>query len=148
MSSRIRSLALCLRTFGQVGFGRKRHLQSLPLVGADGIRLQVGNDRDPRGARDFRRVNLHFVEFEPVRLDEERVDALGGENVEGVSMPSRYTADISIEDAQLQAENEGVFFRVIPIESVFNSFVDLLSDEFAGRFLPYSDHHLAGSLMN
>ncbi|MDH3354157.1 MAG: NAD+ synthase [Chromatiales bacterium] len=60
------------------------------------------------------------------------VDALGSENVEGVSMPSRYTADMSIEDAQLQAENEGVFFRVISIESVFNSFLDLLSEEFAG----------------
>jgi len=60
------------------------------------------------------------------------VDALGAENVEAVSMPSRYTADMSIDDARSQAENEGLFFRVIPIETVFNSFTELLSDEFAG----------------
>lgn len=60
------------------------------------------------------------------------VDAMGAENVEAVSMPSRYTADMSIDDARAQAENEGLFFRVIPIESVFNSFTELLSDEFAG----------------
>jgi len=60
------------------------------------------------------------------------VDALGAESVEAVSMPSRYTADMSIDDARTQAENDGLFFRVIPIESVFNSFTELLSDEFEG----------------
>ncbi|NOR51389.1 MAG: NAD+ synthase [Gammaproteobacteria bacterium] len=60
------------------------------------------------------------------------VDALGAESVEAVSMPSRYTADMSINDARAQAENDGLNFRVIPIESVFNSFTELLSDEFAG----------------
>lgn len=60
------------------------------------------------------------------------VDALGAENVESVSMPSRYTADMSIDDARTQAEIEGGSFRIIPIESVFNSFTDLLHDEFAG----------------
>ena len=60
------------------------------------------------------------------------VDALGAESVEVVSMPSRYTADMSIDDARTQAENDGLFFRVIPIESVFNSFTELLSDEFEG----------------
>jgi NAD+ synthase (glutamine-hydrolysing) len=39
---------------------------------------------------------------------------------------------MSIDDAREQAENEGVSFRIIPIEAVFNSFIELLRDEFAG----------------
>jgi NAD+ synthase (glutamine-hydrolysing) len=59
------------------------------------------------------------------------VDALGAENVEAVMMPFRYTADISIHDARQQAEKLGVKYREIPIESIFNSFMEALSDEFA-----------------
>jgi len=60
------------------------------------------------------------------------VDAIGADRVEGVSMPSRYTADMSIEDARLEAELLGIDFQVIPIEPAFNSFLELLKDEFAG----------------
>lgn len=60
------------------------------------------------------------------------VDALGADRVEGVSMPSRYTADMSIEDARLEAELLGIDFQVMAIESVFQGFLELLKDEFAG----------------
>ena len=60
------------------------------------------------------------------------VDALGADRVEGVAMPSRYTADMSNEDARQEAEWLGIEFRVIPIEPVFNGFLALLKDEFAG----------------
>lgn len=60
------------------------------------------------------------------------VDALGPENVEAVSMPSRYTADISIEDARRQCDTLGVHFSVIPIEPAFNAFLDMLAPSFAG----------------
>ena len=59
-------------------------------------------------------------------------DALGAENVEVVMLPSRYTRDISLTDAEALANNLALDYRVIPIETVFNSFVDLLADEFAG----------------
>jgi NAD+ synthase (glutamine-hydrolysing) len=59
------------------------------------------------------------------------VDALGAENVEAVMMPFRYAADISIHDAREQAEKLGVKYREIPIEPIFNSFMDALSEEFA-----------------
>jgi NAD+ synthase (glutamine-hydrolysing) len=58
-------------------------------------------------------------------------DAIGAENVEAVMMPFRYTADISIEDARKQADKMGVKYREIPIEPIFNSFMDALSEEFA-----------------
>ena len=60
------------------------------------------------------------------------VDALGAENVEVVSMPSRYTADISNLDAARQAQLMGVAHQTIPIEPAFRAFLDMLSDTFAG----------------
>jgi NAD+ synthase (glutamine-hydrolysing) len=60
------------------------------------------------------------------------VDAIGAERCEAISMPSRYTADMSIDDARAEAEALGVAFRVIPIEPVFNAFLASLQDEFAG----------------
>ena len=60
------------------------------------------------------------------------VDALGAENVEVVSMPSRYTADISNLDAAHQAKLMGVAYQTIPIEPAFSAFLDMLADTFAG----------------
>jgi len=60
------------------------------------------------------------------------VDALGAEKVEAIMMPFRYTADISKLDAAQQAKTQNVKYREIPIEPIFNSFVDTLSLEFDG----------------
>ncbi len=60
------------------------------------------------------------------------VDAIGADKVEAVLMPSRYTADMSVEDARLECERLGVEHHVIPIEPVFKSFLAILEDEFAG----------------
>jgi NAD+ synthase (glutamine-hydrolysing) len=60
------------------------------------------------------------------------VDALGAENVEAVMMPFRYTADMSKQDAAQQANTQGVKYREIPIEKIFESFINALSEEFTG----------------
>ncbi|HEX7045418.1 MAG TPA: NAD+ synthase [Burkholderiales bacterium] len=60
------------------------------------------------------------------------VDALGPERVEAVIMPSRYTAPMSIEDARAQAQTLGVQTRLIPIEPVFEAFLEALREEFRG----------------
>jgi NAD+ synthase (glutamine-hydrolysing) len=60
------------------------------------------------------------------------VDALGADNVEVLIMPSQYTASMSNEDAQCQAEILGVEFSIIPIEEAFSAFNSLLSKRFAG----------------
>lgn len=60
------------------------------------------------------------------------VDALGAERVEAVLMPSRYTATMSIEDARREAEALGVRWYLVPIDSVFQGFLDLLAEPFAG----------------
>ena len=60
------------------------------------------------------------------------VDALGADQVEVVMMPSRYTLDMSNEDAVREADNLGVSYRSIPIEPAFNAFLGMLEEEFAG----------------
>jgi NAD+ synthase (glutamine-hydrolysing) len=60
------------------------------------------------------------------------VDALGPHNVEAVSMPSRYTAEISNLDAAQQAQQMGIAYQSIPIEPAFNAFLTMLSETFAG----------------
>lgn len=58
------------------------------------------------------------------------VAALGAENVEAVLMPSRYTSEASIEDANYQAEKLGVKLHTISIEEPFMCFTNLLAPAF------------------
>ncbi len=59
-------------------------------------------------------------------------DALGPENVLGVTMPSRYSSDGARSDAELLAENFGLEFHTIPIEPPFVTLLDILEKPFAG----------------
>jgi NAD+ synthase (glutamine-hydrolysing) len=60
------------------------------------------------------------------------VDALGAQRVKAVSMPSRYTAQMSIDDARDEAAALNVAFGVIPIEPAFEAFLGMLAKEFSG----------------
>lgn len=60
------------------------------------------------------------------------VDALGLDKVEAVLMPSRYTQDMSNEDAALEADALGVNYHIIPIEPAVNAFSSMLAEVFAG----------------
>jgi len=57
-------------------------------------------------------------------------DALGAENVIGVSMPSRYSSPGSKSDAEALARNLGIQFQVIPIEKAFSSYLETLAEPF------------------
>jgi NAD+ synthase (glutamine-hydrolysing) len=54
------------------------------------------------------------------------VDALGAENVLGISMPSGYSSEGSKTDAQELAENLGIKFLTIPIEETFRTSLKML----------------------
>jgi len=60
------------------------------------------------------------------------VDALGAENVIGVSMPSRFSSPGSISDAELLTRNLGIRPLTIPIEKVFQIYLDVLKEPFKG----------------
>ena len=60
-------------------------------------------------------------------------EALGKQNVTGVSMPSRYSSEHSKKDAKILAANLGIEFLSIPIESIFASYENQLAPSFKGK---------------
>src|SRR5688572_10267736 len=61
------------------------------------------------------------------------VDALGADRVRAVMMPSRYTAQMSLDDAAQQARTLGIGYDVISIEGMFEAALGALQAVFAGR---------------
>ena len=53
--------------------------------------------------------------------------ALGKQHVLGVAMPTRYSSEGSLRDAQALATSLGIGFRVIDIDPMFQSYLDTLS---------------------
>ncbi|HMC25961.1 MAG TPA: NAD+ synthase, partial [Candidatus Udaeobacter sp.] len=60
------------------------------------------------------------------------MDALGAENVTGVSMPSPYSSRGSIDDARALARNLGIKFFEIPITDAFRDFKAQFKEIFKG----------------
>ena len=60
------------------------------------------------------------------------VDALGKENVVGVTMPSRYSSEGSVSDSKELAVNLGIELWTVPIEAAHRAFADMLEPYFAG----------------
>ncbi|MEE8385232.1 MAG: NAD+ synthase, partial [Dehalococcoidia bacterium] len=60
------------------------------------------------------------------------VDAIGKENVAGVSMPSRYSSEGSIKDAQELAKRLEIELTIIPIEAAHSAYLEMLEGAFAG----------------
>ena len=56
--------------------------------------------------------------------------ALGPENVLGVLMPGPYSSEHSVTDARALAENLGIEWRSVPIESIYKAYIE----QFAGLF--------------
>ncbi|WP_210586889.1 NAD+ synthase [Streptomyces sp. GESEQ-35] len=53
-------------------------------------------------------------------------DALGPQNVYGISMPSKYSSDHSMGDAAELARRTGLNFRTVPIEPMFDAYMGSL----------------------
>jgi NAD+ synthase/NAD+ synthase (glutamine-hydrolysing) len=69
-------------------------------------------------------------------------DALGPENVIGVSMPGPYSSEGSIRDARQLAENLGIEIVVLSILDTFQSYRKVLEDPFAGRAPDVAEENL------
>ncbi len=59
--------------------------------------------------------------------------ALGPENVLAVLMPSQFSSDHSVGDAEQLAKNYGMPYKTIPIKGIYDSFMGSLSEHFEGR---------------
>jgi NAD+ synthase (glutamine-hydrolysing) len=60
-------------------------------------------------------------------------DALGAENVTGLTMPSRYTSAGTYTDSKALTGNLGMELREISIEPVFESYLETLKPQFGDR---------------
>jgi NAD+ synthase (glutamine-hydrolysing) len=60
------------------------------------------------------------------------VDALGRENVIGVTMPSRYSSEGTRSDAETLAKNLGIEFKAIPIDQIFSKSLKAIFGEKGG----------------
>jgi len=60
------------------------------------------------------------------------VEALGADQVMGVSLPARYSSTGSLSDAEQLAKNLGIRYEVLPIEPPFKAMESQLAGVFAG----------------
>lgn len=74
------------------------------------------------------------------------VEALGRENVRGLSLPSRFSSQGSLEDARLLAENLGIQYDVVAIEPPFQAVKEQLQPLFAGRAEDTTEENLQARL--
>jgi NAD+ synthase (glutamine-hydrolysing) len=61
------------------------------------------------------------------------VEALGKENVVGISMPSQYSSRGSLDDAAALAKNLGIAWHVIPIKETFEVLKSQFKEIFVGK---------------
>ncbi|WP_068472790.1 NAD+ synthase [Saccharicrinis aurantiacus] len=59
--------------------------------------------------------------------------ALGAENVRVLLLPSKYSSDHSIKDAEDLAKNLGIQYDIVPIKGIVDAYEGTLSDVFEGQ---------------
>lgn len=70
------------------------------------------------------------------------VNALGSENVIGAAMPSMFTSEASIKDAEQLAENLGMRLINIPVTDVYHSYLEVLGSSFNGLPLNITEENI------
>jgi NAD+ synthase (glutamine-hydrolysing) len=60
------------------------------------------------------------------------VDAIGAANMRAVMMPTRFTAGMSLTDSRAMIERLGVQYEELPIEGLFENYLNALSEDFKG----------------
>lgn len=70
------------------------------------------------------------------------VDALGAEQVHTVMMPSRYTAQMSLDDAAEMAQGLGVSHQVLSIEPLFDQFLATLEESFHNKPIDTTEENI------
>lgn len=68
--------------------------------------------------------------------------ALGPDNVLALLMPSPFSSQHSVDDARQLAENLGISYEIIPISSVYDTWLALLTPYFEGRPFDITEENL------
>lgn len=68
--------------------------------------------------------------------------ALGAENVMNVLMPSKFSSDHSVSDAEKLAINFGSPYKIIPIKDAYDAFMETLAPHFEGQAFNVTEENL------
>jgi NAD+ synthase (glutamine-hydrolysing) len=74
------------------------------------------------------------------------VDALGADKVHAVALPSRFSSEGSITDAEKLAANLGIDLRTLPIEEPFEAMLGVLAPSFEGLPEDITEENLQGRI--
>ena len=69
-------------------------------------------------------------------------DALGGDSVWGIAMPSRFSSEHSVDDATDLAANLGIRFDIVPMDEVYASYLSILRPLFDGSEFGVAEENL------
>ncbi len=70
------------------------------------------------------------------------VEALGRENVRGIGMPSEFSSEGSVSDAEALARNLGIEFTLLPVRAIYERFTETLAESFAGSEFGLAEENL------
>ncbi|HSM94583.1 MAG TPA: NAD+ synthase, partial [Rhizomicrobium sp.] len=70
------------------------------------------------------------------------VDALGADRVRCVMLPSKYTAQVSLDDAAAVAKFLGCKYETVPIEPAVAAFTETLKSTFAGKTVDTTEENI------
>ena len=70
------------------------------------------------------------------------VKALGSDNVWGITMPSPYSSGGSVEDSRILAENLGIRFDIMPINPIYQNYLDTLEPLFEKRPMDLAEENI------
>jgi len=69
-------------------------------------------------------------------------EALGKENVRVLLMPSRFSSDHSVKDAEDLAKNLDIRYDIVPIQNIFESYLNELHPLFEGRNFDVTEENI------
>ena len=69
-------------------------------------------------------------------------EALGKDNVRGLLMPSQFSSDHSIKDAENLAKNLGIRYDIFPIKDIFETYLQQLNPLFEGRDFDVTEENI------
>ena len=69
-------------------------------------------------------------------------EALGADHVYGFAMPSKFSSDHSLTDAEQLAKNLGIHFDTISVKPMYESFLTSLENQFAGTSFGLAEENL------
>lgn len=129
----------------------KKFEEDCGVIDTDSVEGYDGDAHDYQGIKDLRKALVLALRDFIAKCGLKRVliglsggidsalvaalatEALGPENVSGISMPSKISSSHSVDDARALAENLGIEFRIVPISETVGAVENSLAEIFAGK---------------